>query len=179
LEPIGGDRAAKRCSGQPRPGSQVRKIHPAEILRRSSCHNAAVPAKQQADMDQFSTTSLSSKPDAIAPDGSEVRLLSRTDRGSMAHFALAPHAVSRAVAHKTVEEVWYVLRGNGRMWRRLGTAETTVQLAPGTSIGIPTGAHFQFRNDGREPLEAIGVTMPPWPGADEAFEVPGIWEPSA
>ena len=50
-------------------------------------------------------TYAASEPDAIAPDGSEVRLLSRTDRGSMAHFALAPHAVSRAVAHKTVEEV--------------------------------------------------------------------------
>jgi mannose-6-phosphate isomerase-like protein (cupin superfamily) len=139
----------------------------------------AVPARQQAIMDQFSTTFLSSKPDTMAPDGSEVRLLSRTQRGSMAHFALAPHAVSRAVAHKTVEEVWYFLRGKGRMWRRLGNAETTVHVGPGTSIGIPTGVHFQFRNDGGEPLEAIGVTMPPWPGADEAFEIPGVWEPSA
>jgi mannose-6-phosphate isomerase-like protein (cupin superfamily) len=45
------------------------------------------------------------------------------------------------------------------------------------SITIPTGAKFQFRNDGDEPLEAIGVTMPPWPGADEAIEVEGVWQP--
>ena len=130
-------------------------------------------------MEQFTTVSLGPKPDAMAPDGSEVRLLSRTNRGSMAHFALAPHAVSRAVAHRTVEEVWYILHGKGRMWRRLGHAETTVQLIPGVSVSILTGMHFQFRNDGDEPLEAIGVTMPSWPGADEAVAVRGIWKPTA
>ena len=130
-------------------------------------------------MEQFTTVSLALKPEAMAPDGSEVRLLSRTNRGSMAHFALAPHAVSRSVAHSTVEEVWYILRGNGRMWRRLGHAEATVRLIPGVSVSILTGTHFQFRNDGDEPLEVIGVTMPPWPGADEAVAVRGIWKPSA
>ena len=96
----------------------------------------------------------------------------------MAHFALRPDAVSRAVAHKTVEEVWYFLRGKGRMWRRLGDAEIVTEIVAGTSISIPTGTQFQFRNDGEEPLEAVGVTMPPWPGADEAYEVPGLWEPT-
>ena len=34
----------------------------------------------------------------------------------------------------------------------------------------------QFRNTGEEdPLEAVAVTMPPWPGADEAESVPGPW----
>jgi ubiquinone/menaquinone biosynthesis C-methylase UbiE len=28
----------------------------------------------------------------------------------------------------------------------------------------------------RKPVEAIGVTMPPWPGANEAFHVEGFWE---
>jgi len=126
-------------------------------------------------MEQLSTRSLGTEPDALAPDGSEVRLLCQTVRGSMAHFSLAPRAVSKAVAHKTVEEVWYILRGKGRMWRRLGNAETIVVLMPGTSISIPTGTHFQFRSDSDEPLEAIGVTMPPWLGADEAYVVRGIW----
>ncbi|HXV25630.1 MAG TPA: cupin domain-containing protein [Alphaproteobacteria bacterium] len=105
-------------------------------------------------------------------------MLSRTNRGSMAHFALAPHAVSRAVVHKTVEEIWYFLRGRGRMWRQIGNTESTADVMPGISISIPTGARFQFRSDSDEPLEAIGVTMPPWPGADEALEVPGIWMPT-
>jgi mannose-6-phosphate isomerase-like protein (cupin superfamily) len=130
-------------------------------------------------MEQFSTISLAARPDAIAPDGSEVRLLSRTARGSMAHFALPSRAISRAVAHKSVEEVWYFLRGKGQMWRRQGDAESIVPVAPGTSISIPAGTQFQFRNDGDEPLEAVGVTMPPWPGADEALAVSGPWNPTA
>jgi len=29
----------------------------------------------------------------------------------MAHFKLGPGRVSRAVAHHSVEEIWYILRG--------------------------------------------------------------------
>ena len=126
----------------------------------------------------FATKRLSSAPDAITPDGSEVRVLCGLDRGGMALFSLPPKAVSKAIAHRTVEEVWFVVWGCGRMWRRLGDAEETVDLAPGVSISLPTGTHFQFRCDGFEPLTAIGVTMPPWPGADEAYAVAGIWEPT-
>lgn len=132
-------------------------------------------------MSNFTTKTLGSKHDAIAPDGSEVRLLSEMTRGSMAHFALGPRHVSKAVAHKTIEEIWYFVRGRGQMWRRLGSSEgpaETVDVFPGVSITIPSGTQFQFRNDGDEPLEAIGVTMPPWPGPDEAFLVKGIWEPT-
>ncbi|MBV8133738.1 MAG: cupin domain-containing protein, partial [Alphaproteobacteria bacterium] len=62
------------------------------------------------------------------------------------------------------------------IWRRLGDREEITDVAPGVSITIPTGTHFQFRCDGGEPLEVIAVTMPPWPGADEAYSVSEIWE---
>jgi mannose-6-phosphate isomerase-like protein (cupin superfamily) len=123
----------------------------------------------------FVTRMRSDAPDVIAPDGSEVRILASALRGSMAQFTLPPGAVSVAVAHCTVEEVWLVMKGRGRMWRKLGDAEETVSLSPGVSIAIPVGAGFQFRNDGDEPLDCVGVTMPPWPGPDEAYPVPGIW----
>ncbi len=123
----------------------------------------------------FVTVIRSETPDVIAPDGSEVRLLAAAPRGSMAQFTLPPGAVSKPVAHRTVEEVWLVLSGEGRMWRKLGDLEETVTLRPGTSIAIPVGASFQFRNDGAEPLHCAGVTMPPWPGMDEAYPVPGLW----
>ena len=126
----------------------------------------------------FITRWLADKADAIAPDGSEVRLLANATRGSMAHFKLPPGALSKAVAHRSVEEVWYIAAGRGRMWRKLGAAEEITELAQGVSIFIPIGAHFQFRCDGAEPLEAIGVTMPPWPGMDEAYEVEGFWTAS-
>jgi mannose-6-phosphate isomerase-like protein (cupin superfamily) len=126
---------------------------------------------------EFLTKVIGSSADAIAPDGSEVRLLLQTTRGSMAHFSLNPGLVSGAVVHRTVEEIWYFVRGRGQMWRRLGSSEQIIDAFPGVSITIPTGVEFQFRNDGDEPLEAVGVTMPPWPGADEAVAVEGVWQP--
>src|SRR4051794_31174824 len=103
----------------------------------------------------FETKQMSSVPDAIAPDGSEVRVLCRVGRGSMAHFTLSPKAVSKAVAHRTIEEVWYFVSGHGRMWRRLGHREEIVEVRPGMSITIPVGTHFQFRSDSLEPLAAV------------------------
>jgi len=116
--------------------------------------------------------------DAVAPDGSYVRLLCATDRGSMAHFELGPGEVWRPVRHRTVEEIWFILCGLGTMWRQeQGADPREVDLRPGLSLTIPPGPAFQFRNTGRTPLEAVGVTMPPWPGADEAMEAQGPpWE---
>ena len=125
--------------------------------------------------DTFVTRRIAQSPDAIAPDGSEVRILASSTRGSMAHFRLPAGTVSKAVAHRTVEEIWYFVGGRGRMWRKLARTEEIVEVKPGVSISIPVGTHFQFRADGGGTLEAVGVTMPPWPGMDEAYEVKGVW----
>ena len=53
--------------------------------------------------------------DAIAPDGSEIRLLTETSRGSMVHCTLNPGELSAPVAHRSVEEVWYFLEGTGQV----------------------------------------------------------------
>ena len=126
-------------------------------------------------MGRFETKRLSTSVDAMAPDGSEVRLLCRAARGSMAHFSLPGGQVSLAVAHRSIEEVWYFLAGRGRFWRRQGADEEIVEVSEGVSISIPPGTHFQFRNDGDEALAAVGVSMPPWPGENEAYPVDGIW----
>jgi mannose-6-phosphate isomerase-like protein (cupin superfamily) len=126
----------------------------------------------------LATKLLPAAPNVIAPDGCEVRILAQTPRGSMAHFTLGPRKISRAVAHRTVEEVWYFLSGQGRMWRRSGEREEIVDVAPGVSLSIPLGTQFQLRNDGDEPLAAVAVTMPPWPGEDEAYFVDGMWPAS-
>jgi mannose-6-phosphate isomerase-like protein (cupin superfamily) len=96
----------------------------------------------------------------------------------MAVFTLPPQAVTRAVAHRTVEEVWYVTAGAGKLWRKLGAAAAVNELAPGVSITLPVGTRFQFRCDGPAPLEIVAVTMPPWPGEEEAYPVEGIWPPT-
>ena len=123
----------------------------------------------------FITRHLAEQPDAIAPDGSEVRLLAAIQRGSMAQFSLPAGRISVAVCHCTVEELWYFTSGSGMLWRKSKNAEETIDVHPGVSISIPVGTHFQFRNDGTEPLIAIGTTMPPWPGLDEAYLVSGKW----
>ena len=46
-------------------------------------------------------------------------------------------------------------------------------------LSIPAGTHFQFRAAAGGPLSAVGVTMPPWPGDNEAYEVPGTWSADA
>lgn len=125
----------------------------------------------------FNTKRLPVARDDVAPDGSDVRILLGLDRGGMAHFELGPGRTSGAVAHKTVEEIWYILSGRGEMWRKQGDREETVPIDPGVCLSIPVGTHFQFRSFGYEPLAAIGVTMPPWPGSGEAYAVVGKWPP--
>ena len=126
----------------------------------------------------FITRHLADQPEAVAPDGSEVRLLAASRLGSMAQFSLSAGKVSVAVCHHTVEELWYFTGGRGRLWRKSKTAEETIDVCSGISISIPVGTHFQFRCDSLEPLQAVGVTMPPWPGIEEAFLVSGIWKAS-
>lgn len=129
-------------------------------------------------MSRFTHRHLAGEPDAIAPDGSEVRLLAISARGSMAHFRLPPGGVSRAIRHRTVEELWYFVAGRGEMWRKLGGDTSIVPVSAGVSLDIPVGVSFQFRAAAGAPLEAVGVTMPPWPGPDEAEFVEGVWEPT-
>jgi len=121
------------------------------------------------------TTSLPDPYDCLAPDGSEIRILSATERGSMVHCTLPAGKTSVAVAHHRVEEIWYFLEGRGQVWRKLGESEEVVDVAPGISLTIPAGAHFQFRNRGDTPLRFVLTTMPPWPGDGEAYRVPNHW----
>ncbi|MBI4272171.1 MAG: cupin domain-containing protein [Candidatus Rokubacteria bacterium] len=129
-------------------------------------------------MSSFSTKRLPVARDAVAPDGSDVRILLQLGRGGLAHFELPPGETSIAVAHKTVEEIWFFLGGRGEMWRELNGHEEVVAVDAGTCVTIPVGTRFQFRASGAEPLAAIGVTMPPWPGEGEAHVVEGRWAPT-
>ena len=123
---------------------------------------------------------LPEPPDVIAPDGSEVRVLVRAEGGSMAHFRLLPGQTSVAVPHRRVEEVWYVVAGAGEMWTDEDGASEVIALRPGLSLHLAPGTAFQFRATGPEPLDAVGVTMPPWPldGSEEAVAVAGPWAPT-
>jgi mannose-6-phosphate isomerase-like protein (cupin superfamily) len=114
--------------------------------------------------------------DELAPDGSEVRHLCRTPGGSLAHFRFPAGAVSRAVRHRSVEELWYVVSGRGEIWCEPASGSARIlPLFPGTSLAIPARCAFQVRVDDEAPLEVVGVTLPPWPGDGEAELVAGRW----
>jgi mannose-6-phosphate isomerase-like protein (cupin superfamily) len=129
-------------------------------------------------MSTFATLSPRLEPTVTAPDGSDVRVLLALASGSMAHFELKAGATSRAVTHRTVEEIWFVVSGRGEMWRRQGEREEVVALEPGVCLTIPVGTHFQFRASHVEPIAALAITMPPWPGEEEAARVSGAWQAS-
>jgi mannose-6-phosphate isomerase-like protein (cupin superfamily) len=114
----------------------------------------------------------------VAPDGSDVRVLLGLAGGGMAHFQLAPGETSSAVTHRTVEEIWYFLSGRGEMWRSQDGHDEIIEVSLGICLTIPLGTRFQFRAVGDEPLAAVGVTMPPWPGEGEAIPVEGAWRPT-
>ncbi|MXY24965.1 MAG: cupin domain-containing protein [Acidobacteria bacterium] len=111
----------------------------------------------------------------LAPDGSRIRELVTVPGGSMVHCTLPKGAVTIAVVHATVDELWYVLAGKGQVWRRREDAESVIDVEPGISLSIECGTHFQFRSTGNQDLQLVIVTMPPWPGAEEARRVSDHW----
>jgi mannose-6-phosphate isomerase-like protein (cupin superfamily) len=118
-------------------------------------------------------------PNGRSPAGAEVRSLIEGQMGSMIHSTVPPGQVNRATVHATVSEFWFILAGEGRIWRRDGSGEETTVLTAGISIDIPVGTAFQYRCDGPAPLEFLCIGTPTWPGEQEATIIEGPWEPNA
>ena len=93
----------------------------------------------------------------VAPDGSEVRLLlteeHRATRCSMVEVYLEPGAVSRPVRHRTVEEAWYVIEGEGEVWRC--HPDVPIEHAPGGQ-GVDWGCVGD--------TDRLGVSVPSFSG---------------
>lgn len=114
----------------------------------------------------------------MSPAGAEVRLLMNNTHGGIAHCTLPADSITKTVRHKTVSEFWYVISGQGKIWRRQGDQELVTELTPGTTIDIPVGTDFQYRSHEDTDLVFMCITMPPWSGADEAeFVGCGRWMP--
>ena len=120
-------------------------------------------------------------PDYISPDGVEIRLILRPEVEGVQHHSVCeavvhPGQVSRPVRHRSVEESWYVLEGEGEVWRCPPGADpasvATVRIGPGDALVIPPGFGFQVRA-GDALLRMVCSTVPPWPGPEEAIPVEG------
>ncbi len=123
-------------------------------------------------------TVLPDQPDAFSPAGAAIRFVMDGPTGNMIRSTVPPGQINRATVHATVSEFWHVLSGRGEIWRRDDQESRTVALLPGTSIDIPVGTAFQYRNTGVEDLDFVCVSMPPWPGDEEATLVEGPWQPT-
>jgi len=100
----------------------------------------------------------------------------------MAHFRLAPGEVAIGMVHRTVDEIWLVIGGRGRIWRCPTDRPDLAledELLPYVSVPIPVGTHFQFRAAESSGLDIITATVPRWPGKDEAVlsEI-APWQPT-
>ncbi|MEP0962184.1 MAG: cupin domain-containing protein [Roseobacter sp.] len=123
-------------------------------------------------------TTLPSRADAKSPAGADIRFIMDGTTGNMIHSTVPPGQVNRATIHKTISEFWYILEGEGEIWRRNEHEERIVSLVSGVSIDIPVGTAFQYRNIGTKPLKFICISMPPWPGDHEASHLKGAWTPT-
>jgi mannose-6-phosphate isomerase-like protein (cupin superfamily) len=63
----------------------------------------------------------------------------------MAHFLLRTGHVSRAVRHKTVEPIGYIISERGEMWRANEGHGDVSYISAGTCLTILLGIIFQFR----------------------------------
>ena len=153
---------------------------PQDTSPDSGAPSESQPPHGQADAKAPLVGHRSSQPDAIAPDGSEIRLLldhrHQASRASMVEVALDAGQVSRPVWHRQVEEVWYVLEGQGQVWRCppevAPAAMPPVPVGPGDALVIPAGWTFQFSAAHNSRLRFLCVTIPPWPGDHEAVPAP-------
>jgi mannose-6-phosphate isomerase-like protein (cupin superfamily) len=124
------------------------------------------------------TTTVETAERGRSPLGARIRFLMDGPHGNMIHSTVPPGMVGRACHFRTIDEYWYVLSGEGEIWRRAPDGhESTARLIPGVCVDIPLGTAFQYRCTGSVPLVFTCTALPPWPGDDEAVIVDGPWVP--
>lgn len=99
----------------------------------------------------------------ITKDGSEIRELlahrnSCIEKQSLADARLQPGASTTAHYHRVTEEIYYILKGQGKM-----TIDgETRTVGPGDAIAIPPTQVHQITNTGNEPLVFLCTCVPPY-----------------
>jgi mannose-6-phosphate isomerase-like protein (cupin superfamily) len=107
----------------------------------------------------------------VTKDGSEIRSIldrsnSRATHQSLAEATLPPGAATEAHRHPQSEEIYYILRGAGRI--TLGAEQQ--EVGPGDGILIPPGTRHTMRNIGAESLVFLCCCAPPYSHEDTVLE---------
>jgi mannose-6-phosphate isomerase-like protein (cupin superfamily) len=110
-----------------------------------------------------------------ASEKTDIRLLVNGEHGGLAHCLLPAGKASSPVRHRTVEQLWHVIGGEGEIWRSRHGEDRVDKVRPGDSVRICVDTSFQFRAGEKDDLKLLFATMPPWPGPQEAVAVAGKW----
>jgi mannose-6-phosphate isomerase-like protein (cupin superfamily) len=102
----------------------------------------------------------------VTKDGSTIRELHHTDVQSLAEATLEPDEATQRHYHRVTEEIYFVLKGSGRM----EVDGETRMVRPGDAILIPAGAWHTLENNGTSELRILCACAPPYADADTCFE---------
>lgn len=100
-------------------------------------------------------------------DGSEIREIlaprnSSIKNQSLAEARIAPRQTTEEHYHIRTEEIYYILRGKGRMWLENDSRE----IQAGDGIAIPPGQRHKIENSGQEPLVLLCCCAPAYTDED-------------
>ena len=102
----------------------------------------------------------------VTKDGSTIRELHHTAEQSLAEATLEPDQATERHYHRATEEIYFVLKGSGRM----EVDGDTRIVRPGDAVLIPPGAWHTLDNNGSSELRILCCCSPPYSHDDTFFE---------
>jgi mannose-6-phosphate isomerase-like protein (cupin superfamily) len=102
----------------------------------------------------------------VTKDGSTIRELHHTPVQSLAEATLEVEQATERHYHRVTEEIYFVVKGQGRMEL---DGETTY-MKPGDAVLIPPGAWHQLENNGTSELRILCMCAPAYSHDDTFFE---------
>ena len=110
--------------------------------------------------------SISGVPFFVTKDGSTIRELHHTELQSLAEATLEPDEATQRHYHRLSEEIYFVLKGSGKM----EVDGDTTTIRPGDAVLIPAGAWHTLENNGNSELRFLCACAPPYRDDDTVFE---------
>jgi mannose-6-phosphate isomerase-like protein (cupin superfamily) len=102
----------------------------------------------------------------VTKDGSTIRELHHTEVQSLAEATLEVEQATERHYHRLTEEIYFVLKGQGKM----EVDGETTYVRPGDAVLIPAGAWHQLENNGTSELRILCSCAPPYSHDDTFFE---------
>jgi len=111
-------------------------------------------------------TSIDAVEAFVTKDGSTIRELHHTQVQSLAEATLEVEQATERHYHRMTEEIYFVLKGQGKM----EVDGETTHVRPGDAVLIPAGAWHQLENNGTSELRILCCCAPPYSHDDTFFE---------